>query len=318
MLAAGALALAACSLVAPSIPEDPARELAAVPFNPQTIHQCGPAALATVLQWSGVDVTPESLAPQVYIPGRKGSLALELVAATRRAGRVPFVLAQDEAAQAVFTEVRAGVPVVVLQDLGAAWIRRWHFAVVIGVDDARGGVILRSGKERRRIESTARFLHSWERGGRWALLALPPGRLPATATPLQVVRALEDSAKLLPAQAIDATYGAALERWPTDPTILFATANAAYGAGRLAEARGSYERLLAAQPGHAAGRNNYANLLLDLGCPAAAADNARTALADLANDAGGDAGFRAAIEETLARATRPGTAPAAPGRCPPP
>jgi hypothetical protein len=108
--ATAALALAACSLVPPAVPEDPARELATVPFFPQTIHQCGPAALATVLQWSGADATPESLAPQVYIPGRKGSLALELIAATRRAGRVPFPLAADADAHAIFAEVRAGTP----------------------------------------------------------------------------------------------------------------------------------------------------------------------------------------------------------------
>ena len=62
--------LAACTALPPALPEDPARELTQVPFFPQTIHQCGPAALATVLGWSGVPATPEELAPQVYIPDR--------------------------------------------------------------------------------------------------------------------------------------------------------------------------------------------------------------------------------------------------------
>lgn len=60
------------------LPEDPARELIEVPFFPRTAHQCGPAALATVLNWSGVGTTPEALAHQVYIPDRKGGLAREL------------------------------------------------------------------------------------------------------------------------------------------------------------------------------------------------------------------------------------------------
>lgn len=304
MLAAGLLGPAACTLIAPGVPEDPARELTGVPFFPQTIHQCGPAALATVLQWSGSDATPETLAPQVYIPGREGSLALELVAATRRAGRVPFVLADDEDADAVFAEVRAGTPVLVLQDLGIAWLRRWHFAVVIGADDARDAVILRSGRERRRVARRPLFLESWDRGGHWAMVALPPGQLPATATAGSVVRTLEESAGLLPAPAITQTYAAAVKRWPRDPTVLFAAANEAYGRKALGEAGELYERLLAADPRHAAGRNNFANLLLDRGCPRAAERQAQAALAALGNGPAGNENFRAAIEDTLVLARR--------------
>ncbi|MEO7385334.1 MAG: hypothetical protein ABIX37_00195, partial [Gammaproteobacteria bacterium] len=71
-LAAG-LALAACSALGPELAEDPRHELTGVPFFPQTIHQCGPAALATVLGASGVIATPDELAPLVYLPGRRGS-----------------------------------------------------------------------------------------------------------------------------------------------------------------------------------------------------------------------------------------------------
>lgn len=283
-----------------SVPEDPARELTAVPFFPQTIYQCGPAALATVLSWSGAAATPEELAPQVYIPARQGSLAIELVAATRRAGRIPWVLAPD--AETLFAELRAGHPVLVLQDLGAAWVRRWHFAVVVGVDEARDAVILRSGTERRRVERRARFLRSWERGGRWALLVLSPDQLPATASPTEVARVIENAVGLLPAGVASSAYAAALARWPADPTVLFAAANHAYASARLAEADRLYRRLLAAEPGHVAARNNYANLLLDRGCPAAAAAEARQALADLDRDTTGGVRFRGAVEETLQRA----------------
>src|SRR5437868_6842253 len=49
-------------------------ELKEVPFFPQDEYQCGPAALATVLNTFGVKVTPEELVPEVYLPARKGSL----------------------------------------------------------------------------------------------------------------------------------------------------------------------------------------------------------------------------------------------------
>jgi hypothetical protein len=63
-------------------------ELTEVPFFPQTEYQCGPAALATVLAASGAKVTPDELVPQVYLPERKGSLQVEMLAAARRHGLV--------------------------------------------------------------------------------------------------------------------------------------------------------------------------------------------------------------------------------------
>ena len=54
-------------------------ELTAVPFHPQELYQCGPAALATVLNWSGEQVRPSALVDEVYLPGRQGSLQLEML-----------------------------------------------------------------------------------------------------------------------------------------------------------------------------------------------------------------------------------------------
>ena len=62
------------------------------PFFPQTDYQCGPAALATVLQAQGIDIAPADLSPGVYLPGRKGSLQVEMVAAARRYRSLPYVL----------------------------------------------------------------------------------------------------------------------------------------------------------------------------------------------------------------------------------
>ncbi len=293
------------------MPEDPALELTGVPFFPQTIHQCGPAALATVLNWSGAETSPELLAPQVYIPGRRGSLSLELVAATRRAGRVPWQPALD--APGLIAELRAGNPVLVLQDLGIGWIHAWHYAVVVGYEPASDVFILRSGTKRRSLERRDRFLGSWERGERWALVALTPDRLPAGATAADAVRTVEASRQFLPAGAPAQVYALGLERWPDDATLLFAAANEDYAAGRTADAERLYRRLLAASPGHVAGLNNLANLLLDGGCAATAAEAARSALAEVERDPVANGAFRAAVEDTLARALAAG--PSAHGGC---
>ena len=68
-------------------------ELSQTAFFPQLEYQCGPAALATVLVSAGVKTTPEELVPQVYIPERKGSLQVEMLAAARRHGMVSYALA---------------------------------------------------------------------------------------------------------------------------------------------------------------------------------------------------------------------------------
>ena len=104
-------------------------ELRQVPFFPQERYQCGPAALATVLNWSGVTITPEQLVDEVYLPQRHGSLQVELMAATRRHQRLPYILEPD--LQAMLDEVRGGHPVLVLLNLGLSWYPVWHYVVVM-------------------------------------------------------------------------------------------------------------------------------------------------------------------------------------------
>ena len=88
---AASLLLAACVMLAGScvtrgpLLESSSRvvELDATPFFPQARNECGPAALATVLGASLVAVTPEELEKRVYLPGRRGSLQIEMQAAPR-------------------------------------------------------------------------------------------------------------------------------------------------------------------------------------------------------------------------------------------
>src|SRR3982750_3125163 len=84
--------LSGCSFIAPqtyalkeSTPGDlqPRAELTEVPFFPQEDYYCGPSALAMVLTAAGAKVTPEQLVEHVYLPGRKGSLQVEMLATAR-------------------------------------------------------------------------------------------------------------------------------------------------------------------------------------------------------------------------------------------
>lgn len=268
------LVLAACSAVLhacvslPDLPPAPAAgpvELTRVPFFPQSEYQCGPAALATTLHYSGVDVDDKALEQAVFLPGRQGSLQAELLAATRRYGRIPYRIPGTP--DALVAELNAGNPVLVMQNLGIDALPRWHYAVVVGYEPENSDWLLRSGTERHRLESHSRFLLSWQKAGYWATVTLPPERLPASVTPEAASLALADAERVLGGTVLLPGWEAAAKRWPGHPDLLFGAANAQRAAGDLAAAGQRFEQLLALAPDHYAGRNNYADLLLAQGCP---------------------------------------------------
>ncbi|MAL95519.1 MAG: hypothetical protein CME40_10615 [Haliea sp.] len=253
-------------------------ELDSVPFFPQADYQCGPAALATVLVHTGVDTDADALVPQVYLPGREGSLQPELLAASRRAKRIPWQL--EGGSEALFAELAAGNPVLVLQNLGVAALPVWHYAVVVGFEPDTRRVILRSGRERRREEPWGRFLASWNRGELWAMVAMPPGQLPASWTdPEALSRVLARQEASLPTGIAVKAWETALERWPDASAPLFGSANALQASGQHAEAAARYRLLLQREPDHLSARNNFADLLLREGCPGAASAVIEPALA---------------------------------------
>lgn len=256
-----------------------------------------------MLAHDGVAVTADELVPQVYVEGLRGSLQAELLGATRRHGRVPYVLAPSIGA--VEAELRAGRPVLVLQNLGIARFPVWHYAVVVGMDGER--FVLRSGTEERRIESARRFLRSWQRGEQWAFVAVTPGEIPASASAGEFVRALAAAEPLLDSSAVASAYAATLDRWPTDPLALFAAAGADHNRGDFVAATARYRELLAIEPTHIVARNNLANALATRGCYRAALEEARTALATSATDER----WRDAVADTVATIEREAPAGAA-------
>lgn len=255
----------------------PAAELAQTPFFPQEDHQCGPAALATALAAAGIAADPEAIARQVYLPGRQGSLQVEMLASARRQGAVPYVLAPE--LRGLLAEVKAGTPVVVLQNLGLDALPVWHYAVVVGYDLGEGSLLLRSGRERRQVLDLATFERTWARGGHWAFVALPPGRLPAGAREDAYLAEVARLEGLGQAGAARAAYAAALARWPDSLTAAVGLGNSAYAQGDLAAAEAAFRRAAAVHPDSAAALNNLAHVLARRGRPAEALVLARQAAA---------------------------------------
>lgn len=237
-------------------------ELPNIPFIAQERYQCGPAALAMSLQAAGFPVSAESLVPQVYLPAREGSLQIEMLAAARRNGA--FALRIAPRMEALLAELAAGRPVLVLQNLSLPIMPKWHYAVVIGYDLARGDILLHSGTTRRMRMRLSTFEHTWKRSGYWGMMTLAPGSLPVSASEAEVTEALVAFEKNNKTGA-RAGYAQALTRWPNSLALNLGLGNSAYAAGDRAAAAAAFERAAAADPTSSPALNNLAYVLMELG-----------------------------------------------------
>lgn len=243
-------------------------ELTQVPFHSQRRHHCGPAALAGVLAAAGTVVDPDTLASEVYLPGRRGSLQTEIVAAARRRDLLAYEL--DPSFEALIRELAGGRPVLVLQNLGIAVWPRWHYAVVVGYDVARDRLLLHSGRRSRLETRRARFEVSWRLAGRWGIVVSQPDQVPRTADLLRFVRAAADLEAVGRPAAARRAYGAAVARWPEAPLPRIALAGALLAAGDPQGAERALQQAVAAGVTDAVVFNNLADLLGRRGCRNAA------------------------------------------------
>lgn len=238
-------------------------ELTEVPFYPQSRYQCGPAALASVLNHSGLNVDKEQLAGDIYLPGRKGSLQVEMIATIRRYGRVPYVYQGN--LQSILVQLQEKRPSLVLLNLGLKPFPVYHYAVVVGYQSDSDEIILRSGTDPRRLMQRKKFLSSWNRAGSWALVVLPAGALPDSIdveSYLEAVIALEAGAQW---QSAEMGYLAVLQQQPENLLARFGLANSLRMQGKLDAAVIEYEKLLNLDRGYKPGLNNLADTYLQLG-----------------------------------------------------
>lgn len=270
-------------------------ELDAVPFFPQEDYQCGPAALATVLGSDGLAVTPEDLVPKVYLPNRRGSLQIEMMAAPRTYGMVSWQIAPrlDD----LLREVQAGNPVIVLQDYGVWPLSYWHYAVVVGYDRESGKVVLRSGQKRRLQMPFHVLEYTWKESRYWAMVAVLPDRIPVTATEAAWSEAVHAMERVAPRESARRAYRALLARWPDSLSGAIGLSNLDYGDGRLREAEEVLRAALQRHPKSAVVLNNLAQVLSDLNRPREALP-----LVDAAIAQGG--AFEAEARETRAQIVR--------------
>lgn len=263
-----------------------------VPFFPQERFYCGPAAVAMTLAWTGLPVTQDDLVPQVYTPGRVGTLQPDVIAAVRRNGRMAVPV---ETLAEMLAELAVGRPVLVFQNLGLNWLPQWHFAVAIGYDLDAGQLTLHTGTSESRSVSLATFERTWARGGYWALVVLNPDELPVAVDEIELLRAAAGLERVGQLRAAETAYGTIAARLPRSFAAYFGLGNVRYALKDLTGAEAAYRDAIAAQPGSAAPAwNNLAYVLVETGRRDEAIEAATRAI-----EIGGpdDANYRSTLEE---------------------
>jgi len=244
--------------------------IANVPFFPQEDFFCGPATLATAFNFYDIEVTQDTVSKAVYTPGLKGSLQVEMLAATRNRGLLAYELSPS--LESLLAEVAAGHPVIVLQNLGLNWLPSWHYAVVIGYDLNENEIVLHSGTRRSYSMPLNTFEFTWARSDRWALVPLPPQALPEDNNPRRALKAANDLEKSGQFAAARLAYQAAVRRWPHNLVAHMGLGNTNFALGDPGAAFAAYRTAIQIDPGAAAAYNNLAVSLLELNCLAAARD----------------------------------------------
>lgn len=268
-------------------------ELTDTPFYPQTQYQCGPAALATVLQAHDINTTPEILSAQVYIPERKGSLQIEMAVAARRHKMLPYRL--EPQLTDIFTEIAAGNPILVLQNLGLDWYPKWHYAVVVGYDTNTQEIILRSGTTKRWVTPFDVFERTWQRADYWALAIVRVGEIPRTAKPLRYLKtayALEETGN---SELAYKAYQSASKQWPDIAATWITLGNMAYKNKDWPVAIKAFNTALTIEPESITSWNNLAYALHAYGC----VDQAKIALQCGLNIAADDTNLQLSWHELI-------------------
>lgn len=204
----------------PALPEKVVIEN--VPFIEQSAGHCGPATLTMLLQKLGKNIQVEDIASQVYTPGMEGSFQTDMISAGRRQALLAIPV---EGMTALLTEIHAGNPVIVFENLALSWLPQWHYALVYGYDLSKPEVYMHSGPEKDKIWDMRKLERSWKLTDYWGMILLKPGQLSPSAGELAHVTAAAALEDLKMKEEAKTSYLAILKKWPQSLGALIGMGN---------------------------------------------------------------------------------------------
>lgn len=206
--------------------------VAEVPFYPQEGFHCGPAAMAMVLNWSGLDVKPAAMDIRATKAADPRALLAEDAS---RYGRLAYPITGTSA---MLTELAAGHPVLVVQNLGVEARPLWNCVVAVGYDRPQEQVLVHSGEHAGKRMPLRLFERLWSDSGQWGLVVLRPGDLPAAAHQPDYLKAATQLRRAGRYWEAVQAYDAALAAWPADGETLMGLGASLY---LLGDTRGAVD-----------------------------------------------------------------------------
>ncbi len=149
--------------------------LSGIPYFSQDDYQCGPSAIATVINyWYGKEGLGRQLAfreavSETYSPSAKGVLGLDLRLYARRLG---FKAEEQTGSIDRLRElIDRGIPAIILVDYGMSVYQKNHFMVVTGYH--RDSVVVNSGRREKEQIANEDLHKIWRRTAFWTLVIEP-------------------------------------------------------------------------------------------------------------------------------------------------
>jgi tetratricopeptide (TPR) repeat protein len=154
----------------------------------------------------------------------------------------------------------------VLENYGPfSWFPVWHYSVVVGYDLPELEVIRRSGTRARITTPFTIFEKIWKEEKYWAMVAIPPDRVPATASEARYTAAVVALEQTGQTRSAITAYDTLLKRWPGSLAGRLGRGNAAYALHDLATGEDSFRQATVDHPDAAAAFNNLAQVLAERG-----------------------------------------------------
>lgn len=246
-----------------------------VPFIAQTKDHCGPATLAMALQFQGKMISVDRIADETYTAQAHGTYQTDLVSAARRQGMLAL---QMHGLPALLTEVAAGHPVIVFENLAFNWYPMYHYALVYGYDLDKTDVVMNSGPVKAKRWDMRKFERSWMLGDYWGLIVLKPGEIAPSQDDLAHAVAGSALEQLGRREEARKVYESVVRTWPESLSGLIALANVDYADDHVVEAARLLERAVQAHPDSAPAWHNLAIAQAAAGEKKAARSSAMRAL----------------------------------------
>jgi ABC-type bacteriocin/lantibiotic exporter with double-glycine peptidase domain len=133
----------------------------------QDPEQCGPYALASLLEYMGIMSDPADLARKLYSPGAGGTLTMDLFLEARRQGLEARQV--KGSAGMLKEELKDHNPVIVLFKYSGLRTRTGHFVLVTGFSDYPPGFFLLWGDGKLSWMKQEEFEHLWANADSWML-----------------------------------------------------------------------------------------------------------------------------------------------------